>query len=153
LVVKKVAHSLEVRVVTKKETAQRQIDVAINLLHEGEYESAITLACAAEGQMAGAPDHPHLFAVLQQKRPSRFATANEWVTWFNATRDWLKHPTPQLGEKRGIGEYEAWLTLLRAVSKYYAVFREDTDNMNRFVEWSRARGLPQFKKFADPPVQ
>jgi hypothetical protein len=115
---KKVAGSLVIRVVTKKEAAQRQIDVAINLLHDREYESAITLASAAEGQMAGTPDHPHLFAVMQQKRPARFATANEWVTWFNATRDWLKHPTPQLGEKRGIGEYEAWLMLLRAVSKY-----------------------------------
>jgi hypothetical protein len=150
---KKVAVSLDIRVVTKKEAAQRQIDVAINLLHDREYESAITLACAAEGQMAGTPDHPHLFGVMQQKRPAGFATASEWVTWVNETRDWLKHPTPQLREKRGIGEYEAWLMLVRAVSKYYAVFREDTDNMNRFVEWSRARGLPQFKKFADPPVQ
>jgi hypothetical protein len=153
LVMKKVAHSLEVRIVTKKEAAQRQIDVAINLLPEREYESAITLACAAEGQMAKTADHPHLFAVLQQKRPATFATANEWVTCLNETRDWLKHPTPQLGDKRGMAEYEAWVMLVRAVGKYYAVFREDTDNMNRFVEWSKARGLPQFKKFADPPVQ
>jgi hypothetical protein len=63
----------------------------------------------------------------------------------NETRDWLKHTTPQLGETRGIAEYEAWVMLVRAVSKYYAVFHEEAKNVNRFVEWSKARGLPKFK--------
>jgi len=35
--------------------------------------------------------------------------------------------------------------LVRAVSKYCAVFHEETKNVNRFVEWSKARGLPKFK--------
>jgi hypothetical protein len=61
---KKVAGSLDIRVVTKKEAAQRQIDVAINLLHEREYKSAITLARAAEGQMAKTADHPHLATII-----------------------------------------------------------------------------------------
>jgi hypothetical protein len=89
-------------------------------------------------------DH-HLFAVLKQKKPAKYDSANQWATRLNETRDWLKHTTPQLGETRGIAEYEAWVMLVRAVSKYYAVFHEEAKNVNRFVEWSKARGLPKFK--------
>jgi hypothetical protein len=140
MVTQKALDGLETRVVTKKEAARRQIDVAIRLFHEGEYESAMTLACAAEGRMAGT-DEVHLFAVLQQKRPSEFETPSEWATCLNETRDWLKHTTPQLGDMRGIAEFEAWVMLVRAVSKYYAVFLEETDPMNVFIEWGRERGL------------
>jgi hypothetical protein len=140
VVTQKVLDSLDTRVVTKKAAARRQIDVAIRLFHEGEYESAITLACAAEGQIAGT-DVIHLFPVLQQKRPSEFETPSEWVTYLNETRDWLKHLTPQLGDMRGIAQFEAWVMLVRAVSKYYAVFLEETDHMNSFIEWGRERGL------------
>jgi hypothetical protein len=140
MVTQEVLNGLETRVVTKKEAARRQIDAAIKLFHEREYESTMTLACAAEGQMA-ATDEVHLFAVLQQRRPSQFDTPSQWATYLNETRDWLKHTTPQLGDTRGIAEFEAWVMLVRAVSKYYAVFLEETAHMNRFVEWGRERGL------------
>jgi hypothetical protein len=146
---KKVGHLLDVRVVTKKEAAQRQIDVAINLLYEKEYESAITLAGAAEGQIAGS-DH-HLFAALRQVRSAEYDSTSQRATHLNETRDWLKHATPHLREMRGIAEFEAWVMVIRAISKYYAVFREETKNMNRLIEWSRARDLPLLKLPPDPP--
>ena len=145
---KKVGY-LDVRVVTKKEAAQRQIDVAINLLHEKEYESAITLAGAAEGLIAGS-DH-HLYAAMRQQRSAEYDSISKRATDLNETRDWLKHATPHLREKRGIGEFEAWVMVIRAISKYYAVFREETKNMNRLIEWSRARDLPKLKLPPDPP--
>lgn len=131
---------LETRHSTKKEAAKRQIDVATRCFYEGEYESAITLACAAEG-MLGESEHPHVFAVLKDRKPSQFKNENNWTTFLNETRDWLKHLTPQLGDTRGIAQFEAWVMLARAVSKFYAVYLEETDVMNAFIEWGRKREL------------
>ncbi len=135
-----VLNSLTTRVVTKKEAVRRQIEVAIRIFYEGEYESAITLACAAEGQMEGT-EHPHLFTVLNERMPKSFATPKQWATFLNETRDWLKHPTFHLEESRGIAEFEAWVMLVRAVTKYYAVFLEENDIMSDFEEWGKVRGL------------
>jgi len=124
----------EARVVTKKEAACRQIDVAVRLFHEGEYESAVTLACAAEGQL-GDGDDSHLFLHLKGRRPSQFNNEREWVNFLNQTRDWLKHPTPQLEETRPIAQFEVWVMLVRACTKYYAVFREESKTMEQFSLW------------------
>ncbi len=140
MVAQEVLDSLETCVVTKQEAACRQIHVAIKLFHEREYESAITLACAAEGQMEES-EEVHLFPVLKVRRPAQFKNEQEWTTFLNETRDWLKHATPQLEPSRGIAQFEAWVMLVRAVSKYYAVFVEETVDMNEFVEWGRKRGL------------
>jgi len=142
MVTQEALDGLDRRMVTKKDAARRQIDVAIRLFYEKEYESTMTLAGAAEGQIDGAAAaEVFLFSVLQQKQPAEFETASQWATHLNETRDWLKHPTPQLGDLRVMEEFEAWLMLVRAVSKYYAVFLQETDHMNRFVEWGRERGL------------
>jgi hypothetical protein len=133
-------NKLETRHYTKKEAARRQIDVAIRVFYEGEYESAITLACAAEGMM-GESEHPHVFAVLKGRKPGRFETEAEWVTFLNETRDWLKHLTPQLGDTRGIAQFEAWVSIARAVTKFYGVYLEETVVMNEFIEWGREHGL------------
>jgi hypothetical protein len=53
----------EIRTVSK-EAAARQINVAIKLFHEGEYESTITLACAAEGQL-GDGDESHRAGLMR----------------------------------------------------------------------------------------
>ena len=130
----------EIRTVSKKEAAARQINVAIKLFHEGEYESTITLACAAEGQL-GDGDESHLFPRLKGKRPSAFKNERDWVNFLNQTRDWLKHPTPQLDQVRPIAQFEAWVMLVRACTKYYAVFQEESKIMEEFSLWARERGF------------
>jgi hypothetical protein len=125
------------RMVSKKEAALRQIDGAIKSLFEGEFECAMTLACAAEGQFVSEGDH--LFAYLKKGRPEKFANDRQWTTILNETRDWLKHVSGD--DEREINEYEAWIMICRAYTKYYDVFREESEEMLRFVEWSRVRGL------------
>jgi hypothetical protein len=49
---------MAMRTVTKKEAAGRQIDVAIRLFDEGEYEASITLSCAAEGMLINGMPQP-----------------------------------------------------------------------------------------------
>jgi hypothetical protein len=144
VVTQQAVDALDRRMVTKKDAARRQIDVAIRLFHEKEYESTMTLAGAAEGQIDGdgtAAAELSLFAVMKKKQPSDFKTESQWATSLNETLYWLKHPTPQLGDLRVMAEFEAWVMLVRAISKYYSVFLEETEHMNAFVEWGRERGL------------
>jgi hypothetical protein len=131
---------LETRIVSKKEAAARQIDVAIRLFHEGEYESTVTLACAAEGQL-GDGDESHLFPRLKGGRPKQFRDERAWVNFLNQTRDWLKHPTPQLDDTREIAQFEAWVMLVRACTKYHAAFQEESKIMEQFSLWARDRGF------------
>jgi hypothetical protein len=60
------------RMVGKKDAARRQILKAWSLLHDGEWECAITLAAAAEGQIVG-DEGSTLFSMLKNmKMRARF---------------------------------------------------------------------------------
>lgn len=124
----------------RQQAARRQIEIAIKLFYEREFECAITLASAAEGQMEES-DVVHLLPVLKKRRPPQFEDESKWVTFLNETRNWLKHGTPELGDTRAIAEFEAWVMLVRASTKYYAVYLEENETINGFEEWGRARGL------------
>jgi hypothetical protein len=54
---------------TKKEAALRQIAAAIQHFENKEYECAITLARAAEGQLATEQESAHLFEKLKVRLP------------------------------------------------------------------------------------
>jgi hypothetical protein len=84
---------------TKKEAAFRQITAAIKHFESEEYECAITLAGAAEGQLFTEDGSRDLFSELKMRVPPEFKDKQEWVARLNETRDWLKHPTPQLGDE------------------------------------------------------
>jgi hypothetical protein len=68
---------------TKQRSSMRQILAAIDHLHKQEFEAAITLAAAAEGQIAEGAIR-HLFRIMRQKLPK--ADHNKVINW-------LKHPT------------------------------------------------------------
>jgi hypothetical protein len=106
------------RPITKQQAALRQINAAISHLHVGEYECAITLAGAAE-DLLGDTEPGHLWKVLMQRRPNDHSE-KEWAAMFNETRNWLKHPTENLGDARHIEEFEAVIMLIRATSKFMA---------------------------------
>lgn len=128
--------------VTKKEASRRQIEVAIRLYHEGEWECAMTLAGAAEGQL---PDvtRNHLFRKIRDKRPAEFANEKEWASFLNETRDWLKHKEDQ--DPRDIVNFEALVMLWRALTKYYENFGEETRGMSEFRRWGQAQGYTKPK--------
>jgi hypothetical protein len=80
---------------TKQSSSMRQILAAIEHLHKQEFEAAITLAAAAEGQIAEGAIR-HLFRIMRQKLPK--ADHNKVINW-------LKHPTGE--DKITITEFEA----------------------------------------------
>jgi hypothetical protein len=128
------------RKVTKKDAARYQIHVAVRLAREEEYESAITLANAAEGMLAcGEPNH--FYEQLKAHRPEDVTDAKGWANWLNETAHWLKHATPQLSQERVVMEYETWIMVMRAISKYYWTFHENTKEMRDFVDWAKSQGF------------
>ena len=120
------------RTVTKKEAALRQITAAIEHYDKGEYECAITLAGAAEGQLTMNQGDSHLFNQLKELVPPEFKSQKEWVNWINAARDWLKHETPHWGDEWVISDHSAGTMILRAINKFNWAYRQVTQRMINF---------------------
>jgi hypothetical protein len=122
---------------TKQEAALEQIEAAIAHFHGGQYACAITLAGAAEDQMVVRENSEYVWARLQELRPDERPT-KEWVAMFNDTRNWLKHPTPELGDVRDVREFECVVMMLRASSKFYACYSTMSLAMDQFKDWCTA---------------
>lgn len=91
-----------------------------------ELECAITLAAAAEGML---PDTEtiHLFGYLKQSDAYKTKQIN-----FNSTISWLKHGgEPDSGQ---IFEFDAIITIARAMTKYHAVYRDAPDEWHAFIK-------------------
>jgi hypothetical protein len=112
----------------------RQIHAAIDHLHKSEFESAITLASAAEGVLPKT-DKPHLFPKLQTLIASLPEEA-EGATGINDFTNWTKHGGKY--ERATIPELEVIATIARAVSKFVAVYGEQSSQMKEFSEWAVA---------------
>jgi hypothetical protein len=113
---------------TKQISAYRQIVAAIEHFHNKDYECAITLAGAAEGQI---PERTstHLFRVIR-RRFSREET--------NIFINWLKHQSGS--ENAEITEQEVVVTMIRAIQKYVGAYEVTHPQFETFSEWCMARG-------------
>ena len=117
---------------TKQRSSMRQILAAIDHLHKQEFEAAITLAAAAEGQIAEGAIR-HLFRIMRQKLPK--ADHNKVINW-------LKHPTGE--DKITITEFEAAIAIARAIHKFVGVYESTHSRFETFSEWAVAAGhLPR----------
>ena len=100
-------------------------------LRKREYECAITLAAAAEGLLPPT-DEPHLFSDMKEFiPPDEFKYLD-----FNMVVNWLKHYKPEDPDPFSILESEAVMLLQRAITKFIAVYRQSTQPMEAFLEWS-----------------
>lgn len=108
---------------TKQISAYRQIVAAIEHLHRKDYECAITLAGAAEGQI---PEKTttHLFRLILKKFSSDEA---------NAYIHWLKHQSGPNGAE--ITEQEVVITIVRAIQKYVGAYETNHPHFETFSEW------------------
>jgi hypothetical protein len=129
------------RMVRKKDAARRQILMACKCLLEGEWECAITLAGAAEGQLEEIEDAKvsSLFSSLKRGRSrSRFKSEREYVAFVNGVRDWLKHGGDQ--KDKFIYESEAGLMVGRAITKYWNAYRDNLEEIKIFEMWRTEMG-------------
>ena len=116
---------------TRKLAAQRQIDAAIDHIKRLELEFAITLAAAAETTL---PDtaNPHFLELLRQHPSFLRKEVN-----FNETTNWLMHYIPP--DIRYIFEQEAALVIIRAISKFCAVYDDSNPAWLDFLEWGNSK--------------
>jgi hypothetical protein len=113
---------------TKKLSARRQTIAAIEHFHKKDYESAITLAGAAEGQIKEKTT-THLFRLIRQKFSGDEA---------NAFINWMKHTSGP--EEAEIEELEVVTTIIRAIQKYMGTYEESCPQFETFSEWCIASG-------------
>jgi hypothetical protein len=122
---------------TVRYASMRQIHGAIDHLHGGDFECAITLA-AAGGGVLPPTDKPHLFQKL-------IAFANSLPTdeKVNDIINWLKHATTKKGgariENATITEDEMIATIARSISKFAAVYDYQSPQMAQFINWAATR--------------
>jgi hypothetical protein len=127
-------------------SAMRQIHVAIELLHKSQFDSAVTLAAAADG-MLPKTTKPTLFSKLKALADS-LPTDEPGAKGANDFSVWLKHgAADKKGNETGpetavISKLEAVVMITRAVSHYNAVYGGLTPQMGAFrdyaIEWVQA---------------
>lgn len=113
--------------------ATQQIEMAVRHLDNDEYACAITLALAAEDQLpAPTSDKPFLLGTM------RIAQVDKKVD-INRLRNWLKHNKEP--DEIGISEFDVVTALLRATTKFHAVYGEPTEIMKAFLAWVKREGF------------
>lgn len=122
----------------------RQIHAAIEHLRRGDFECAITLAAAGEGILP--PTDKPIFREKINKVSKELSTLQgEGVTGANDIINWLKHGEIRDGatgqhkryETATIEEFEAIVTIYRAITKFEAVFEDQkTPQMLGFKKWA-----------------
>jgi hypothetical protein len=116
---------------TKELSAKRQIHSAILRFRiDEEFECAITLAAAAENILPET-DAPHIFKVLKDSPVFKDLDLNRFVNW-------LKHSGGPDAAK--ISEFEVTLVIVRAISKFAAVYNKQSGLMSDFVKWAFEKG-------------
>jgi hypothetical protein len=74
---------------TKEQAATRQTEAAIDAMHRGDFDIAITLAGAAEGMFDRTESH--LFKFMRDHPKVVNVRQKDWIATINGARDWLKH--------------------------------------------------------------
>jgi histidyl-tRNA synthetase len=115
-----------------------QIHAAIDRLQQSDFVSAIALGSAAEGILPDT-DNPHLLTKLkewQKSLPSDVGGA----TGVNDFNNWVKHGKgDKRPEKSMISELEVITSIQRAISKFAAIYSEQSPQMKAFAEWAIKR--------------
>jgi hypothetical protein len=102
---------------SKRLSAERQIHAAIKHYRAGDFECAITLCAAADGQMPE-PSHSETLFRRMQRQAKLDPLPDGEKDDFNYAANWMKHGWGT--DECEIEEIEVKLWLYRAISKYHA---------------------------------
>jgi hypothetical protein len=110
----------------------RQIHCAIEHLHNGDYECAITLAGAAEGMLPNT-DEPTFRQKVKALSKSPEIQAAGGATGPNDYTVWLKHGGV---ENATIPAEESVALIWRAITKYKVTYNDLSPQMLSFKDWA-----------------
>jgi hypothetical protein len=113
---------------SKQLSALRQVRAAIEHFHKGEFECAMTLAAAGEGQLSD-KGIKFFWRILKLRAPAED---------FNLFINWLKHATGP--DKAIISEFEVVLTIARAIHKFVAAYSKSCAEFEAFSKWAVEHG-------------
>jgi hypothetical protein len=116
---------------SKQLAALEQIHAAMWHFKNEAFECAVTLAAAAEGLLPTTSD-PHLFQLLKNSPIARN------VFDYNGMINWLKHPVDP--DDNIIPEFEVAIIIVRAISKFNAIYRTGSPAMRDFVKRAFEQG-------------
>jgi hypothetical protein len=118
--------------------SMRQIHGAIEHVHRGDYECAITLASAAENMLLE-PDTPYLRQKIKAVSDSEEIKSAGGATGPNDYATWLKHGTLNGVKTENVTipaeESVAWVC--RAISKFKTVYDDLSPQMTSFRQWAK----------------
>ena len=121
------------RLFSREMAATQQIEMAIRHLEDDEFACAITLALAAEEQLPWpSGDTPHLLGVMRASETDKQVDVNK-------VRNWLKHNKEP--DEIGISEFDVVVALIRATTKFHAVYGKPTLDMKKFLAWVKQEGF------------
>jgi len=107
-----------------------QIDTAIEMFYRRNWGCAITLALAAETQIP----NPETTFVTSKLRSVYGA---EFIDRLNEPRNWLKHPSGP--DTATLLEMDAFIAILRSISKFSSQYRAWSEPMAKFDAWFKER--------------
>jgi len=116
-----------------------QILGAIEHLKRSQRECAITLALAAEGQLPST-DKPHLLKQLTDRAPD--LAKDGTLNW---QRNWLKHWDENKPDEVEISTFDVAIALMRAITKFIAVYEKTHPEFEAFFKWCEAEGYKESK--------
>jgi hypothetical protein len=119
---------------TITKSALRQIHDAIDLFHQSKFDSAVTVAHAAQGMMPKT-ENPHFSHKLEALAKALEAVGDERPTKPNDIANWLKHGHAEM-KGAVITEVEAIAVIVRAISKYIATYGGLSPKMGEFRDWA-----------------
>jgi hypothetical protein len=122
--------------------SMRQINAAIEHMHRGDFECAITLAGAAEGMLPDS-DEAHFRQKVKELAAKPEIRAAGGATGPNDYINWLKHGQLMKGaariENATILEIEVIAVIWRAITKFRVTYPEiRTPQMLSFENWARS---------------
>lgn len=128
-------------VLSKCEAAEIQIKASVRCYEIQDWLSSVTLAGAAECCLPKV-EEKHLFAIAKDVGKRRGIESNELIKLLNEKRDWAKHNGEDHKKFTEYCKTDAAIMIVRAITKYFAVFGQQTEVMNEFEERFR-REFPE----------
>ena len=145
--------------INKRDAAVHQIKTAIDCFFAQDPVCAITLAGAAEESLPEPPkesDKKYYLGIIKGMRKEYYMkeydldekdipSEKDLIREINLIRDWLKHDKSEI-QKMEIENINAWIMIIRAITKFNAVY-ESAGNarMEEFADWSK-KALPEIVK-------